>query len=301
MKKILLTGIIILLCLSTASSQQKNYIQPKVTLQVFYDELSDYGIWLHDKQLGYVWLPNEDGSFRPYYTNGYWAVTEYGHTWVSFYRWGWATFHYGRWTYNSYYGWLWVPGYEWGPAWVSWRHNSELYGWAPLSPHTEVGPDLQYVCPEDWWTFVNKHDIYNARTTLKYNASKNSEILEKTYSLNSIYQNEFTKVMYATGPTSDEVCKITDGVICEETGQKIFVHKMQYLFKPSATTVRDCIIYIYRPDVIEPNSNIKDKPAPIEYMNAPQPIQAPEPVGEPGRRAPFKDYQEMQEDMLIKR
>ncbi|HXO42039.1 MAG TPA: DUF6600 domain-containing protein, partial [Thermoanaerobaculia bacterium] len=47
---------------------------------------------------------------------------------------GWATYHYGRWAYDSDYGWEWIPGYEWGPAWVAWRNGGGYIGWAPLPP-----------------------------------------------------------------------------------------------------------------------------------------------------------------------
>jgi hypothetical protein len=47
---------------------------------------------------------------------------------------GWATFHYGRWTRLRNIGWIWVPGDEWAPAWVSWRKSNDYIGWAPLPP-----------------------------------------------------------------------------------------------------------------------------------------------------------------------
>lgn len=82
--------------------------QSNLSYQEFYDGLSPYGQWLYDSQYGYVWLPDVGPDFRPYYTNGYWAMTQYGNTWVSGYDWGWAAFHYGRWTFDQYYGWLWI-------------------------------------------------------------------------------------------------------------------------------------------------------------------------------------------------
>jgi hypothetical protein len=104
-----------------------------VSIQTFYDELSPYGQWMDYGSYGYAWRPNTRGDFRPYYTGGRWAMTEYGNTWVSDYDWGWAPFHYGRWTYDDYYGWIWIPDTEWGPAWVTWRDNGSYYGWAPMA------------------------------------------------------------------------------------------------------------------------------------------------------------------------
>src|SRR5687768_8267753 len=73
----------------------------QVTLQTFYDELSPYGMWTNHPAYGFVWLPMDDpDSFFPYGTGGYWVLTEYGWTWVSTYKWGWAPFHYGRWDYD---------------------------------------------------------------------------------------------------------------------------------------------------------------------------------------------------------
>src|SRR6185312_12078650 len=87
---------------------QKVQAQPgtDVSIQDFYDNLSPYGQWVDDQEYGYVFVPNVEQGFRPYYTDGYWAMTEYGNTWVSNYPWGWACFHYGRWTYDTYYGWV---------------------------------------------------------------------------------------------------------------------------------------------------------------------------------------------------
>src|SRR5262249_59564660 len=72
---------------------------------------------------------------RPY-SDGYWAYTDYGWTWVSYEDFGWATYHYGRWANLDDYGWVWFPGedLDWGPAWVSWRTGGDYIGWAPLAP-----------------------------------------------------------------------------------------------------------------------------------------------------------------------
>ena len=56
--------------------------QDAAPVTVFYEALSPYGQWMYDKTYGYVWTPS-DKKFRPYYTNGYWVMTEHGSTWVS--------------------------------------------------------------------------------------------------------------------------------------------------------------------------------------------------------------------------
>ena len=85
---------------------------------------------------GYCWQPSvavSNSNWRPY-SDGYWAYTDVGWTWVSYEDFGWATYHYGRWTRLRDRGWFWVPGREWGPAWVSWRTGGDYVGWAPLPP-----------------------------------------------------------------------------------------------------------------------------------------------------------------------
>ncbi|MFL6539218.1 MAG: DUF6600 domain-containing protein [Chthoniobacterales bacterium] len=106
-----------------------------VSIDFFYNNL-DNGNWIQAGDYGYCWQPGvaaNDANWRPY-TDGYWAYTDVGWTWVSYEDFGWATYHYGRWARLADYGWVWVPGTEWGPAWVSWRTGGDYVGWAPLPP-----------------------------------------------------------------------------------------------------------------------------------------------------------------------
>src|SRR3954470_1830819 len=105
---------------------------------LFYTRLEPYGSWLETHDYGYVWQPREAGSanWRPY-ANGHWVYTDAGWAWVSEERFGWATYHYGRWTRLRTVGWVWVPGDEWAPAWVSWRKSDDYVGWAPLPPEAQ--------------------------------------------------------------------------------------------------------------------------------------------------------------------
>src|SRR5436190_18975603 len=80
---------------------QKVSSQVFVSFQVFYDELSPYGYWVDNSIYGYVWVPSESAGFIPYASNGHWIYTDLGWTWVSYYSWGWAPFHYGRWYYDA--------------------------------------------------------------------------------------------------------------------------------------------------------------------------------------------------------
>lgn len=110
--------------------------EAEVSINFFYDNLSSQGNWIEVADLGYCFQPNlaaNNRNWRPY-TDGYWAYTDEGWTWVSYEDFGWATYHYGRWTRLTDYGWIWVPGDEWAPAWVSWRMGGDYVGWAPLPP-----------------------------------------------------------------------------------------------------------------------------------------------------------------------
>ncbi|MEQ1839473.1 MAG: DUF6600 domain-containing protein [Verrucomicrobiales bacterium] len=105
---------------------------------LFYEELRPHGAWFETPHYGYVWRPEvarRSRDWRPY-TEGRWADTDMGWTWISDEPFGWATYHYGRWTIVENLGWIWVPGSDWAPAWVSWRENNDYIGWAPLPPVT---------------------------------------------------------------------------------------------------------------------------------------------------------------------
>ena len=107
-----------------------------VSIDFFYDNIGSDGNWVEVADYGYCWQPSiavSNTKWRPY-SDGYWAYTDVGWTWVSYEDFGWATYHYGRWTRLRDRGWFWVPGREWGPAWVSWRTGGDYVGWAPLPP-----------------------------------------------------------------------------------------------------------------------------------------------------------------------
>jgi uncharacterized protein DUF6600 len=137
MKKTLLSLAIGALLLTTPRAAKSE----DVSVDFFYNNLSG-GSWVEVADYGYCWQPDVavgNENWRPY-ADGYWAYTDLGWTWVSYEDFGWATYHYGRWTRLSDAGWVWVPGrdadLEWGPAWVSWRTGGEYIGWAPLPPET---------------------------------------------------------------------------------------------------------------------------------------------------------------------
>jgi hypothetical protein len=140
MKKIFLT----LSMLAFAVSALPQARGADVSIDFIYDNLSG-GNWIDVEGYGYGWQPDvvvRDPNWRPY-SDGYWAYTDYGWTWISYEDFGWATYHYGRWANLADYGWVWLPGtdLDWGPAWVSWRTGGDYIGWAPLPPR---GPGVVY-------------------------------------------------------------------------------------------------------------------------------------------------------------
>ena len=71
----------------------------------YYRELSASGDWHHVDDYGYVWQPTDvSADWRPY-NDGYWAYGPSGYFWVSHERWGWAPYHYGRWSWIGGRGW----------------------------------------------------------------------------------------------------------------------------------------------------------------------------------------------------
>ncbi len=107
------------------------------------EDLSDYGEWIYTKKYGYVWRPfssavSSYANWSPY-RYGHWRwVPPYGWTWVNDEPWGWATYHHGRWVYDST-GWVWTPYPQhrarrnwWQPALVVVTYSGSLICWYPL-------------------------------------------------------------------------------------------------------------------------------------------------------------------------
>jgi hypothetical protein len=118
-----------------------------VSVQDFHQSLSPYGTWVQEPEYGLAWQPHAvvvDTGWQPYCHGGRWSWTEWGWTWQSAYEWGWAGFHYGRWTRSKRHRWVWIPDTTWGPAWVHWRWSQNHCGWAPLPPHAAYDARLGF-------------------------------------------------------------------------------------------------------------------------------------------------------------
>jgi hypothetical protein len=136
----------------------------------FHGALDSHGTWVEDPTYGTVWVPasEEVGTdFAPYNTHGHWAYDNDDYVWVSDYDWGWAPFHYGRWTYINGNGWGWIPGRTYAGAWVDWRSGGAGYpyvGWAPTPPsygwHGGVAVGLSAV-PAPAYVYTRNGEVFS--------------------------------------------------------------------------------------------------------------------------------------------
>ena len=168
-------------------------------------------------------------------------MTEYGNMWTSDYAWGWAPFHYGRWTHDSYYGWVWIPDNEWGPAWVSWRSSSDYYGWAPMGPGISVSMSFDNYRPsDDWWIFIAPTYMYQPRWHDYYRGNgSNTVIIQRTTIINNTYVNNSRT--YVAGPRAEDVRRITH--------KDVTVYKVGNESIPGKAAIQNNVVNIYRPSV----------------------------------------------------
>jgi hypothetical protein len=259
MKKMIF--ILMLMMATTLSTEAHRYSTMHVTIsmQTFYNELSPYGDWIYTNDYGYVWRPFFDNpyAFRPYSSGGNWVYTEYGWTWVSDYRWGWATFHYGRWYFDDYLGWMWIPGYEWAPAWVSWGNYGDYYGWAPLGPNIYVSVNFNWLAPDPWWTFVPRR-YFRSNNWRHYIYNRPVQVNNITY-INNVYYNDnrsYKENNWFQGPRVSDV----------ERYGNTRVRQMKVLDteKPNKTLARNGEVTFYRPSV----DRTRNDSRPTELSNA---------------------------------
>jgi hypothetical protein len=189
-------------------------IPATASYSTFYTNLESYGVWRETSTYGYVFQPLEaerSRSWRPY-TNGRWVYTDAGWTWVSEEPFGWATYHYGRWTRLRGIGWVWVPGEEWAPAWVSWRKGNDYVGWAPLPPEARFDrrtgihnwADNYYDIGPDQYCFVPTDQFSACRVeTAVVPAERNVTIVNQTTNVTNVTYNNTTIVNQ--GPSYDEL------------------------------------------------------------------------------------------------
>ena len=114
-----------------------------------YQALDSYGQWAQDANYGPVWYPAVTALDWAPYRDGRWAwVAPWGWTWIDAAPWGFAPFHYGRWTQIGP-RWAWVPGPRVhrpvyapalvqfvgaGPGWSVTAGTGPGAAWFPLAP-----------------------------------------------------------------------------------------------------------------------------------------------------------------------
>ena len=188
--------------------------RPTSGYSTFYTKLEPHGAWLETSDYGYVWQPREAESSRSWrpYTNGRWVYTDAGWTWISQEPFGWATYHYGRWTRLRGIGWVWVPGNQWAPAWVSWRKSNDYVGWAPLPPEARFDQrtgihnwsDNYYDIGPDQYCFVPTREFGAQRIeSTIVPPERNVTIVNQTTNVTNITYNNTTVVN--EGPNYDEI------------------------------------------------------------------------------------------------
>ncbi len=211
---------------------EKNYVSaPTGDYNNFYEPLAAYGSWFQTTDYGYVYQPAvvRDGSWRPY-TRGRWAFTNHGWTWVSSEPFGWACYHYGRWSLLRNIGWVWIPGNQWAPAWVTWRESPGHIGWAPLPPETlawssnswDSSVDVRYGIDSGWFSFISYNnfgnDIY--RHCLPY--SQNIVIYQTTTTVTHYVIQD--RRVYCGGPRYRNVC--------DRIGRRFPIHQLRLDHSP---------------------------------------------------------------------
>jgi hypothetical protein len=211
-------------------------VHADVDISLFNDRLSPHGAWVEVAELGRVWQPKQalsDKEWRPYLNDGHWVWTDNGWYWESTYEWGWAAFHYGRWTRDTKYNWVWSPDVTWAPAWVSWRESESEYGWAPL-PHgsrfergnfvgvnVELDADFYSFVPAKSFLTVNLATVAvpRARAVTIY---KETKVVNNSYVYNDnrVINNGIPVAKVATA-TSQEIkpATVTDAKAPTEKGE----------------------------------------------------------------------------------
>jgi hypothetical protein len=136
-----------------ASLQQEIGTRSQTTVQQFMQSLLAYGTWMSHPQFGWVWQPHDVQPWWQPFSVGEWIVTRDGSPyWRSGLPFGWATEHYGSWTYDENRGWLWVPSNDWSAAPVSWRAREGVIGWAPRIATTANTQPSD--CPQPSWAWL---------------------------------------------------------------------------------------------------------------------------------------------------
>lgn len=177
------------------SVPSRPWVDPSADYSMFYDSLNPHGRWLNVDGYGYAFSPRigSRSSWRPY-VDGRWVSTSQGWAWDSNEPFGWACYHYGRWTRIARHGWVWIPGRQWAPSWVSWRYGSDSVGWAPLPPSVGYGSighdcDARYGIAPTSYTFIRATNFgRSSYVNVSLSITNITQIFHQTINVTNIVQ-----------------------------------------------------------------------------------------------------------------
>lgn len=311
MKRILLAVTMLALVLP---AWQQAEARTDISVDFFYDNIGDGGNWVEVGGYGYCWQPTialSNTSWRPY-SDGYWAYTDVGWTWVSYEDFGWATYHYGRWLRLRGRGWVWMPGREWAPAWVSWRTGGDYVGWAPLPPrqgadiYAEFSPinsrvDVEFDIGPAYYNFIDvryigepvlRERIFAADQNVTY-ITKTVNVTNITYTNNQVYNygpDYNTLSRYSTRPiqrlslqretNADPLAAARSKSLMKVRGDKLVIAAPQQFQKPTRSIA---------PKVVKEKVAIAQ--APVE--------RGWEPVGDPKAQAELKEKMKKEDPKTV--
>ena len=265
MKRILLAVAVLALVFPALRQAEA---RTDISIDFFYDNIGDGGNWIEAGEYGYCWQPSvavSNRSWRPY-SDGYWAYTDVGWTWVSYEDFGWATYHYGRWLRLRGRGWVWVPGRDWGPAWVSWRTGGDYVGWAPLPPRRageywdekpiSARVDLEFDIGPAYYNFIDvryigepvlRERIFAADRNVTY-VNQTVNVTNITYTNSTVYNygpDYNTLSRYSTRPIQkltlqrdanvDPLAAAQSKSLMKVQGDKLVIAAPQQFQKPTTT------------------------------------------------------------------
>lgn len=180
----------------------------EMAFRFFNEALAPYGTWIELGEYGRCWRPSDVGDRWAPYTDGSWAYSRYGWTWVSNEDFGGIVYHYGRWMRTLQAGWCWVPDLEWAASWVSWRYGQDAVGWTPLPPKMDWNPavgvgtwvdQVHNIGPDNYvFCAISDLDEINLKDSI-FHRSENPSCMVHTVNVTNISQ--FTKSIFCGGPS----------------------------------------------------------------------------------------------------
>jgi hypothetical protein len=196
-------------------SAESQYLNPET---IGAEDLTGYGSWDNDPDLGAVWYPSGVAVDWQPYRNGHWTwIAPWGWTWVENEPWGFAPFHYGRWSRRGD-RWGWIPGPVfvrpvYSPALVVFLGGGEFQAgvtaWFPLGPGEPYTPwyhaSALYVNRVNVSNIYSRNQaqvrsVYNQRTTNVYaNASANGSFANR-----GVATVAMTQANFAAGRRADQ-------------------------------------------------------------------------------------------------